>query len=72
MPLFAGKASIGQNIGEELKAGKPLRQAKAIALHVANPEESVKKTFKRGNGFTSKEGVQPKPISPMGRGFGGG
>jgi hypothetical protein len=35
MPLLKGKKNIGHNIKEEEMAGKPKRQAVAIALNVA-------------------------------------
>lgn len=37
MPLVKGysKAAIGKNIGKEMKAGKPKKQAVAIALNTA-------------------------------------
>jgi hypothetical protein len=35
MPLKKGKANIGYNIKKEVKAGKPKKQAVAIALNVA-------------------------------------
>lgn len=35
MPLKKGKKNIGKNIKEELKAGKPRKQAIAIAMNVA-------------------------------------
>lgn len=35
MPLFKGKKNIGTNIKKELSAGKPRKQAIAIALSVA-------------------------------------
>lgn len=35
MPLLAGKANIGKNIKTEQAAGKPHKQAIAIALSVA-------------------------------------
>jgi hypothetical protein len=37
MPLVKGysKASIGKNIGKEIKSGKPKKQAVAIALNTA-------------------------------------
>lgn len=35
MPLYAGKENIGKNIKTEVKAGKPRRQAIAIALSKA-------------------------------------
>lgn len=48
------------------------KKAAKVVLKTADPEESVRKTFKRGNGFTSKKGEAPRePLGPMGRGFGG-
>lgn len=35
MPLLPGKKNIGKNIQTEVAHGKPLKQAKAIALRVA-------------------------------------
>jgi hypothetical protein len=35
MPLFAGKKNIGKNIKTEEAAGRPRKQAIAIALSVA-------------------------------------
>lgn len=35
MPLYAGKENIGRNIKTEQAAGKPHKQAVAIALSVA-------------------------------------
>ena len=35
MPLLKGKKNIGKNIKTELRAGKPRKQAIAIALNVA-------------------------------------
>lgn len=35
MPLLPGKANVGKNIATEEAAGKPRKQAVAIALHVA-------------------------------------
>lgn len=35
MPLHKGKKSIGKNIKVEMKAGKPQKQAVAIAMRVA-------------------------------------
>lgn len=35
MPLLPGKQNIGRNIKTEERAGKPKRQATAIALRVA-------------------------------------
>jgi hypothetical protein len=35
MPLKKGKKNIGKNIKKEMKAGKPRKQAIAIALSVA-------------------------------------
>ena len=45
MPLKRGKKNIGRNIATELKAGKPRKQALAIALNVARKEiERMKET----------------------------
>lgn len=35
MPLYSGKKNIGKNIETEIAAGKPRKQAVAIALSVA-------------------------------------
>jgi hypothetical protein len=35
MPLLSGKKNIGKNIKTEMKAGKPRKQAIAIALSVS-------------------------------------
>lgn len=35
MPLYKGKQNVGRNIKTEMAAGKPRKQAIAIALHVA-------------------------------------
>jgi len=35
MPLKPGKKNIGSNIKTEMEAGKPQKQAEAIALNVA-------------------------------------
>lgn len=34
MPLYKGKANVGRNIKTEIAAGKPRKQAIAIALNV--------------------------------------
>jgi hypothetical protein len=50
MPLKKGrsKAVISQNIRTEIAAGKPQKQAVAIALHTAGvPRKKAKKTKKR-------------------------
>ncbi len=36
MPLLKGKKNVGTNIKTEMAAGKPRKQAIAIALNVAN------------------------------------
>jgi hypothetical protein len=36
MPLLPGKKNVGHNIKVEKKAGKPIDQATAIALHEAH------------------------------------
>lgn len=45
MPLEQGKSrqAVGDNIKTEEAAGKPPKQAIAIALHTANPGEKPKK-----------------------------
>ena len=40
MPLFAGKKNIGHNISVEEKAGKPVKQATAIALSKADGRDA--------------------------------
>jgi len=47
MPLLKGKANIGANIKTEMAAGKPRKQAIAIALSVAG-ESRPKIHAKRG------------------------
>ena len=39
MPLKKGKKNIGKNIKEEMMAGKPRKQAIAIALSVAKKKK---------------------------------
>lgn len=50
MPLVKGKsrAAIGSNISTEEAAGKPRRQAIAIALHEAGEGKKRKKRRNRG------------------------
>jgi hypothetical protein len=43
MPLLKGKANIGKNIETEEAAGKPHKQAIAIALSEAGESKSKKK-----------------------------
>lgn len=40
MPLYKGKKNIGKNIKTEVAAGKPRRQAIAIALSVAKRKKT--------------------------------
>lgn len=47
MPLAKGKKNIGKNIATEEAAGKPKRQAVAIALNVAR-KSGVKIPKKKG------------------------
>lgn len=47
MPLKKGKKNIGKNIEKEIAAGKPLKQAQAIALNVAGKSKQ-KKIKKKG------------------------
>lgn len=44
MPLLKGKENIGHNIKTEEAAGKPRKQAIAIALHTAYGDKSGKVT----------------------------
>jgi len=46
MPLYEGKENIGRNIKTEMKAGKPQRQAIAIALSKAR-ESGDKVPYKK-------------------------
>lgn len=64
MPLLAGRV----NVGKSGAMGKGSRAPAAPTLKTANPDESVRKTFKRGNGFTSKKGDAPRIANPFGRG----
>jgi hypothetical protein len=43
MPLYKGKKNIGRNIRTEMAAGKPRKQAIAIALSVAGKSKKRKK-----------------------------
>lgn len=43
MPLKKGKKNIGANIKKEIAAGKPKKQAIAIALNVANYHKKNKR-----------------------------
>lgn len=43
MPLLKGKKNIGKNIKTEMGAGKPRRQAIAIALNVAGKSKRKKR-----------------------------
>lgn len=43
MPLKKGKKNIGANIKTEMGAGKPKKQAIAIALNVAGESKKKKK-----------------------------
>lgn len=42
MPLYKGKKNIGKNIETEQAAGKPHKQAVAIALSVAQQSNRLK------------------------------
>lgn len=46
MPLLPGKTNIGKNIKTEVKAGKPQKQAIAIALNVAGENKKRNKNNK--------------------------
>lgn len=56
MPLYSGKENIGRNIKTEETAGRPHKQAVAIALHVAG-EGKKKPGVKKHSG---KVGVKKK------------
>jgi hypothetical protein len=43
MPLLKGKKNVGRNIKTEETAGKPRKQAIAIALNVASESKKKKK-----------------------------
>lgn len=43
MPLLKGKKNVGRNIKTEIAAGKPRKQAIAIALNVAGKSKARKK-----------------------------
>jgi len=43
MPLLKGKKNIGANIETEMAAGKPQKQAEAIALNVAGMSRKRRK-----------------------------
>lgn len=47
MPLLEGKENIGTNIKTEEKAGRPYKQALAIALHTANVKRKKEKKKKK-------------------------
>ena len=47
MPLLKGKKNIGRNIKTEISAGKPQKQAIAIAMNVAG-QSKKKKPKKKG------------------------
>ncbi len=55
MPLFGGKENIGKNIATEEAAGKPKKQALAIALSVAR-KSGAKIAPKPANPFKSRYG----------------
>lgn len=57
MPLKPGKTNIGNNIKTEEKAGKPLNQARAIALNKAYGPKPKRPTNNK-----------PNRVRPRGRG----
>lgn len=48
MSLYKGKQNIGRNIKTEEAAGRPRKQAIAIALNVAGESKKRKPKFKKG------------------------
>ena len=64
MPLLKGKKNIGTNIKTELAAGKPLKQAQAIALNKAGESNMKsdkgmsKKAMKADKKMDKKMGVK--------------
>ena len=62
MPLIktGSKASVGKNIATEVHAGKPQKQAIAIALDVARRARA------EGGGFPAPPGQRIAPITPPG------
>ena len=42
MPLLKGKKNVGKNIATEMNAGKPRKQAIAIAMNEAKEEKKEK------------------------------
>lgn len=54
MPLIqsASKKAIGKNIAKEKEAGKPQKQAVAIALNVAKKVVGKKRKIISANGYT--------------------
>lgn len=59
-PLFPGKKNIGKNIDTEESAGKPKKQALAIALNVARRNKKPKKMAKGGE-ITADSEKRPMP-----------
>jgi hypothetical protein len=60
MPLFKGKKNIGKNIETEEAAGKPRKQALAIALSVSR---KPKKKMAEGGAVSAKTEKRPMPDS---------
>lgn len=59
MPLLPGKSGIGANIRTEMAAGKPQRQAIAIALDVARRSGAkIPKKRKKGRATRMMEALQ--------------
>ena len=61
MPLKKGKANIGRNIKTEMAAGKPRKQAIAIAMNVAGKSKRDKKE----KSFPPKKGKDGFTSNPM-------
>lgn len=62
MPLLKGKKNFSKNVATEVKAGKPVKQAVAIAYSEAGEKESKKENKKEGK---SGEKLEKKPDTSL-------
>ena len=51
MPLLPGKKNVGHNIKKEMAAGKPKKQAIAIAMSVAKRKVAKKTKMRSSDGY---------------------